>query len=198
MINATRGGIAVFGVAVLCGPLYTVDSYSVVSNLISELGAQHTPNNFIMVAAFIVLGGGIFFDGMRRLRPDVLPLMLFGLAMTVVGIFPHKPLDSSLSFNVLYHNLHGITASVAGTLITIGFIWQGIRTNGIQRIICFYLAGVALIFPLLMLRFPDYQGLIQRIMYLQILGWMWIYYPLILDGQPLHVAFSSSTRSPDH
>jgi len=197
MISATRSGIAVFGVAVLCGPLYTVDGYSVVSNLISELGAQHTANNFIMVAAFIVLGGGIFFDGMRRFRPDVLPLMLFGLAMTVVGIFPHKPLDSSLSFNVLYHNLHGITASVAGTLITIGLIWQGIRTKGVQRLICFYLAGVGIIFPLLMLRFPEYQGLVQRVMYLQILGWMWVYYPLILAGQQLHSAFSNSARSQD-
>ena len=46
MITPTRVGIVVFALAVLLGPLYTVDEYSTVTNLISELGAQHTPNNF--------------------------------------------------------------------------------------------------------------------------------------------------------
>ena len=49
MITSTKVGIIVFALAVLLGPLYTVDEYSIVTNLVSELGAQHTPNNFIMI-----------------------------------------------------------------------------------------------------------------------------------------------------
>jgi len=183
MITPTRVGIVVFAIAVLLGPLYTVDEYSTVANLISELGAQHTPNNFIMICAFIVLGLGILVDGVRKFQIPLLPFILFGLSMAIVGVFPHKPLDSSQGFNAMFHNLHGIVASIAGTAITGGFIWQGFRTHGRQRIICFYMAMIATIFPILMLSIPSHKGIIQRVMYLHILGWLWIKYPGILANK---------------
>jgi hypothetical membrane protein len=187
MVTLTRVGIAIFALAVVFGPLYTVDEYSVVSNLISELGAQHTQNNFIMIIAFVLLGGSIVIDGARRFRIALLPFILFGLAMAVVGLYPHKPIDAGLNFNATYHNLHGIIASIAGTVITVEFIWQGLKTDGRQRIICFYMAGVAILFPILMLTFPNYQGITQKIMYLQMLGWLWIKYPIILANQALNL-----------
>jgi len=177
MISFTKTGIAIFTLAVVLGPLYTVAEYSVISNLISELGAQHTQNNFIMIIAFVALGGGIAIDGIRSFRPVLLPFILFGVAMALVGVFPHKPLAANLDFNSAFHNIHGIIASVAGTLVCVGFIWQGFRKNGSQRLVCLYLAAVAIVFPLLMLNIPHFQGLIQRAMYLQILGWLWIKYP---------------------
>jgi len=187
MITFTKIGITVFALTALCGPLYTVNDYSIVSNVISELGAQHTQNNFIIIIGFILIGGGILIDGIKHFRVSLLPFIFFGLAMSIVGLFPNKPLDSSLSFNSTYHNLHGIIAILAGTAITVGFIWHGFITKGKQRIICFYLAGVSLGFPILMLSFPKYQGIIQRIMYLQILGWIWIKYPITLTNQALQL-----------
>jgi len=183
MITLTQAAILAFALAVIFGPLYTVDEYSIVSNLISELGAQHTQNNFIMIGAFIALGGGILFDSLKRFHVSLLPFILFGLFMAIVGVFPHKPLNPSLNFNQTYHNLHGIIASVAGTLITAGLMWQGFRTNGVHRIICFYMAAVSIIFPVLMLAFPSYQGIIQRVMYIQVLGWLWVRYPSVLANR---------------
>jgi hypothetical protein len=177
MNTITRIGISIFTIAVLLGPLYTVNEYSVVSNLISELGAQHTKNNFIMIIAFFILGGSIAFEGLKSFQVSLLPFILFGLAMAVVGVLPHKPLDASLEYNLTYHNLHGIIASIAGTVITVGFIWQGFRAQKKQKLICFYMALVAIVFPVLMLSYPKYQGILQRAMYLQILGWLWIQYP---------------------
>ena len=177
MTTLTRIGISIFAITVVLGPLYTVSDYSSISNLISELGAQQTKNNFIMIAAFLILGGTIAFDGLKSFQISLLPFILFGLAMAVVGVFPHKPLDASLAYNATYHNVHGILASVAGTMITVGFIWQGFRTKKKQKLICFYMALVAVVFPVLMLSYPNYQGIIQRAMYLQILGWLWIKYP---------------------
>ncbi|MBL0379976.1 MAG: hypothetical protein JKP90_09985, partial [Desulfofustis sp. PB-SRB1] len=66
MINVTRIGVTFFAIAVALGPIYTVDNYSIISNLISELCAQHTKNNFIMIIAFAILGGSIAFDGIRK------------------------------------------------------------------------------------------------------------------------------------
>ncbi len=180
MPTLTRVGLATFILAVVFGPLYTVADYSVVTSLISELGAQHTQNNFIMIIAFVILGGGIVIDGIRTFRVVLLPFIIFGIAMTIVGMFPHKPIDTSLNFNSTFHNIHGIIASIAGTAITVGFIWQGFRTNGRQRVVCFYMAIVAVVFPILMLNIPAFQGVIQRAMYLQILGWLWIKYPKTL------------------
>ena len=139
-----------------------------------------------MICGFIALGVGIVLDGVRRFQISLLPFILFGLAMAIVGVFPHKPLDSSQSFNIMHHNLHGIVVSIAGTAITVGFIWQGFRTHGRQRIICFYLAMIATIFPILMLSNPSYKGIIQRILYLHILGWLWLKYPVILANKNLH------------
>ena len=181
-MTLTQAGILVFALAVIFGPLYTVDEYSVVSNLISELGAQQTQNNFIMIAAFIALGGGILFDGFKRFHVSLLPFILYGLLMAIVGLFPHKPLNPSLNFNEMCHNLHGIIASVAGTFITVGLIWQGFRTKGVHRVICFYMAVVCIIFPAIMLSIPNYQGIIQRVMYVQVLGWLWVSYPKIFTS----------------
>lgn len=189
MIRPTRVGIIVFALAILLGPLYTAEEYSIISNSVSELGAQHTPNNFIMICAFITFGVGIVLDGVKRFQFPLLPFILFGLAMAIVGVFPHKPVDSSQSFNAIYHNLHGILASIAGTAITVGFIWQGFRTHGRQRIICFYMALIATIFPILMLSIPNYKGIIQRVMYVNILAWLWLKYPVILTNKTLHKNF---------
>jgi hypothetical membrane protein len=185
MITPTKVGIIFFALAVLLGPLYTVDEYSIVTNLVSELAAQHTPNNFIMICAFIALGVGVVYDGVRTFQIPLLPFILFGLAMAIVGIFPHKPLDASRSFNTLYHNLHGIVASIAGTAITVGLIWQGFRTYGRQRLICFYIALIATVLPILMLSIPSYKGIIQRVMYLHIFSWLWLKYPFILADKNL-------------
>ena len=77
------------------------------------------------------------------------------LSIATVGIFPHKPLDTSLVFNSMYHNLHGIMAGVASIVIAIGFIGQGFQTNDKQPFICFYMAGTSTVFPLFIL---NYQG----------------------------------------
>jgi hypothetical protein len=177
MVTLSRAGIAIFALAVLCGPIYTVSDYSVSGNLISELGAQQTQNNFIMIIAFVILGMGLVIDGFKTFRPSLLPFILFGAVMAVVGLFPHKPVDAALSYNSTLHNIHGILAGVAGTFLTIGFIWQGFLVRGRQRLVCFYMAAVAIVFPVLMLNVPNLQGIIQRLMYVQILGWLWMKYP---------------------
>ena len=133
--------------------------------------------NIVMVAAFVVMGIAIAVDGLKKPRASLIPFALFGLAMAAVGLFPHKPIDPTIAFNESYHKLHGILASIAGIAVTAGFVWQAVLRKGKDRVVCAYLALVALLFPLLMLGNPDFRGIIQRVMYLQILGWIWIFYP---------------------
>jgi len=174
----TKIGIIVFLMAVLLGPIYTVDGYSNVSNAISELGAQNTSNNYIMIMGFLFVGLGIVIDGVKNYSHSSLPFIVFGACVALAGIFPHKPISEVIDYNMLAHETHKILATIAGVAITIGFIWQGVLfKKSAGKIPCYYLAAVCTGFPLLMLYVPEYQGIIQRFMYAQVFLWLWYYFP---------------------
>lgn len=183
----TRVSIIIFAIAVLSGPLYTVGNYSHITNLISELGAQQTKNNFIMISGFMILGLGILIDSYKKISYPVIPFALFGIFMIMAGIFPHKPIDTSISFNHTFHRLHSLPATLAGISISIGFVWQGFLSSSMtQKAICFYLAIACFVFPMLMLTMSEYQGILQRLMYLQVFAWLWVMFPSrIISNKPL-------------
>ncbi|MBK6981562.1 MAG: DUF998 domain-containing protein [Betaproteobacteria bacterium] len=177
-MHFTRLGIAIFAVAVITGPLYTVAGYSATANLISELGAQNTPCNYLMSLAFIALGAGIVADAVRSFHRALVPFAAFGLFMALVGLFGHKPIDPAVPYVAWAHAAHGALATAAGISITVAFAWQGFRQPGAgKRIVAAALAALCLALPLAMLALPEYQGAIQRVMYLLVFQWLWLYYP---------------------
>jgi hypothetical protein len=174
----TRAGITAFAAAVMAGPCYTVSGYSVAGNLISELAAQHTRGNFIMMAGFLALGSAMVADGVRRFQGPAVPFIAFGLCMALAGLFGHKPITASVPYSELAHQAHAALASLAGACITIGLVWQGLRYGTPRRrFVALALAVLCVALPLAMLGLPAYQGLIQRIMYLLLFAWLWLYYP---------------------
>jgi hypothetical membrane protein len=177
-MNFTRAGIIIFSVAALAGPWYTVEGYDTTTNLISQLGAQNTPNNFIMVVGFLALGLGIVADGIRRFSGPAVPFLAFGLFMALAGLLAHKPLSPDVPFNEIFHQAHGMLATLAGIAITAGLIWYGLRAVTVKsRVIAFTLAALCLALPLCMLYFQGAQGLIQRLMYLLMFSWLWVCHP---------------------
>jgi len=178
LFSPSKIGILIFSAAAIAGPWYTVEGYSTVSNLISELGAQNTQNNLVMIGGFLVLGSGIAVDGFRWFGKRMIPFIMFGLFMALAGIFAHKPMSPSSPFREVFHQIHSGLATLAGISITVGLVWQAaITANSRQRGITAILAVLCLILPLCMLAFQDFQGIIQRIMYLLIFTWIWVYYP---------------------
>lgn len=178
MKRMSTAAVLLFAIIVLAGPAYTVDGYRAVSNLISELGAQQTQNNFIMISGFLILGTGIVVSSFTNMSPAMVPFILFGIFMASAGIFPHKPVDPALDYNSTFHALHSASATLAGISLTAGFVWQGILSrSAISKAVCFYLAAACLAFPLLMLARPEYQGILQRLMYLQIFLWILVNHP---------------------
>lgn len=174
----TRLGIAIFAVAVVAGPLYTVPGYSAVGNLISELGAQNTPRNYLMSVAFVALGAGIVADGLRSFHRALAPFIAFGFFMALVGFFSHKPINPAVPYATWAHTAHGALATSAGIAITVGFAWQSFRQQGLsRRVVAALLAVASLALPLAMLSWPAYQGATQRLMYFLVFLWLWVYYP---------------------
>ncbi|MHC4160236.1 MAG: DUF998 domain-containing protein [Planctomycetota bacterium] len=178
-MNPTRIGILIFASTALSGPWYTVKDYSSVSNLISQLGAQNTQNNYIMVAGFLALGIGIVADGIRRFRKPVLPFIAFGLFMALAGLLAHKPLSPAVEYSEGAHQAHSGLATLAGISITVGLLWQAVLAITYRsRAVIITLAVLCLALPLCMLAFQQFQGFIQRIMYLFLFAWLWINFPI--------------------
>ncbi|MEQ1882211.1 MAG: DUF998 domain-containing protein [Burkholderiales bacterium] len=181
----TRTGILLFSAAALAGPFYTVDGYSVVQNVVSELGAQNTKNSFVMVAGFLALGLGIAVDGIRKFQWLALPFIAFGVFMALAGLFAHKPLAPNVLFSEAMHAAHSALASLAGASVTVGLVWYAVRARGAwRRGIAFFLGALCVVLPLGMLAAPPYQGLIQRAMYLLVFAWLWACYPGLHTANP--------------
>jgi hypothetical membrane protein len=173
MKRVSAVAVLAFTAIVLAGPIYAVDGYSAVSHLISELGAQKTQNNFIMIAGFLILGTGIIISSLTNMSFAMVPFILFGIFMSSAGMFPHRPVDTALEYNATFHALHSASATLAGISLAAGFVWQGILSRtAVSRAVCLYLATACIVFPLLMLALPGYQGIIQRLMYLQFFLWI--------------------------
>lgn len=167
-----------FVAAVAAGPLYTVPTYSATGNLISELAAQHTPNNVVMAAAFVALGAAIVADARRRPVPAVVPFAAFGFFMALAGLFGHKPIAPGVGFDPLRHQAHAVLATLAGISITAALAWQALRERSpVRRAVAGALALLCLALPLAMLAWPAVQGLIQRVMYALLFAWLWASYP---------------------
>lgn len=177
-MTPTRVAIALFVLAVVAGPAYTVPGYSPVSNLISELAAQNTQRNYLMSAAFIALGMAMVFDGARSFGRTLAPFMAFGFFMFLAGLFAHKPVTPGVPYSAFAHSAHSAFATAAGISISVGLIWQAVLAQSARRRLqAVLVAVVCMALPLGMLALPAYQGAIQRIMYVIVFLWLWRYYP---------------------
>jgi hypothetical protein len=177
-MGTTRAAITIFVVAAALGPLYTAQGYSPVANVISELAAQSTPRNYVMATAFVALGTAVIYDGMKSFHRSLLPFMLFGVAFGAAGLFGHKPISDAVPYSAGIDLAHSALATTSGIALTVGFLWQAaIASHGAQKPISAALAIVCVVLPLVMLTFTQYQGLVQRIMYLLVFSWLWAYYP---------------------
>jgi len=177
-MGTTRVTIALFVVVVGLGPLYTAEGYSPIVNVISELAAQNTPRNYVMATAFVALGAAVLYDGVRKFRRSLMPFMLFGVAFGAAGLFGHKPIHAAVPYAVWLDIAHSALATTSGIALTVGFLWQAaVASSKAQKFISTALAIACVALPLLMLNMPLYQGLIQRVMYLLVFAWLWVFYP---------------------
>lgn len=171
-------GILIFAAAIILGPFYTVENYSVIANTVSELGAQMTRNNFVAIIGFVAFGLGIVIEWLRRRTWVTAPFLLFGVFIAAAGLLPHRPIDPEIAYNDTVHRLHSVMASASGIAVTLGFLWQGVRESVTKiRIGHFYMAGICLTLPMAMFAMPEFQGMIQRLMYFQVFVWLWFLYP---------------------
>lgn len=183
-MSATLLGVIVALTAIIVGPYFTAPGYSSVGNAISELGAQATPNAWIMNTGFVAYGLGVLVDAIRRLRTAPLvavAFMVFGLAMCLNAVFSHRPIDHAIPYDVRADEFHSLFATAVGISFTFGAIAQSFLERGLWlRLACYAAAATAIILPLGMLQFPGIQGALQRLMFAISFTWLVVFLPI--DG----------------
>ena len=157
-------------------PLFSTPDYSIISNTLSQLGAQNTPNAWIMNFTFVslgigsIIGGWRYFEGFAFQR---LFLILFGAALTFAAFFNHAPVNTLIPYKIAedgWHSYFIFTAGLTFVILTVSsaFILEK-QTDRLLTIA----AGVSVIFiSVLLSEIPQLAGVWQRLFFIISFGWM--------------------------
>lgn len=157
-------------------PLFSADGYSVIKHTTSELGAQNTPNSWVMNITFILLGViciGESLINLHKYRFHQIILILFGIGLILSGLFKHMPIDHEISYSLREDELHSMASSLGGMSFTI-FVFSSIfmlNKRG-NRYVALAVGIVISILSLAIFKFPDYAGLSQRLIFILSFAWL--------------------------
>lgn len=157
-------------------PFYSVDTYSIVKNTTSHLGAQSTTNAWIINVAFVLVGISCVLEAWLHLGKywfHKILLSIFGLGLVFTGIFHHAPIIEGVIFNSVEDRLHSIFATIVGFSFTIFAISSAFIEKAIKhRIINIVVGFTATILSILMLYLPVYSGIWQRAIFIISFAWL--------------------------
>jgi hypothetical membrane protein len=161
-------------------PFYSADTYSIIKNTTSHLGAQSTPNAWIMNAAFVLVGISCVLEAwlhLGRFWFHKILLSIFGLSLALTGIFHHAPIIEGVIFNSFEDELHSTFASIVGFSFVIFAISSAFIGRVAKHKIIDVAAGLAAtVLSILMLYLPDYSGIWQRAIF--IISFLWLIFML--------------------
>lgn len=157
-------------------PFFSVESYSIIKNTTSHLGAQNAPNAWIMNVTFILLGVCCLLEAWLHLGKFWLHkilLSVFGLGLVFTGIFQHAPILSYVIFDATQDKLHSIFATIVGFSFTFfAFSSAFIEKTLKHRILDIAVAFVVTALSLLIFYLPEYSGIWQRVLFIFSFTWL--------------------------
>jgi hypothetical protein len=124
--------VGLFVGIIIIAHFFTTNPYDWKSNTISELAAQNYQYRWIMKIGFILFGGilaaGItnkIFNGNGKLISE-LPILIYGLAILVSGLYSTKPIVSGIEYSELESQIHSYSAQIAGMAFSVGLLIHGL------------------------------------------------------------------------
>jgi hypothetical membrane protein len=157
-------------------PCYSTPEYSIISNTLSQLGAQNTQNAWIMNFTFVSLGigsiiaGWKYFEGFAFQR---LFLILFGISLILAAFFNHAPVNTLIQYKISedgWHSYFIFTSGLTFILLTVSsaFILEK-QEDKLLAII----TGISVLFlSVLMSKANQTAGVWQRLSFIISFGWM--------------------------
>jgi hypothetical membrane protein len=156
-------------------PFYSFQEYSIAKNTTSQLGAQNTPNSWIMNSTFVLMGLCSIYFGWLHYRNywfHRIVLVCFGGSLILTAFFSHAPIDISLQFNEWEDQMHSVFAFITGFSFTILAISTAIiKTVKIEKVIPITVGILATILSILMFSIDEFMGIWQRLLFIISFGW---------------------------
>lgn len=167
------GLLIISALALLLAPLNMPASYSWLQHTTSESAAQGVRGAWLARLGFLTFGltvlwmSGSLMAGWPRLTRWLLGV--FGLMMVATAVFSTRPWLPNLPFDPIEDALHSFTASAMGFAFAAGIgvrLWQryqkGQRAGRILDVVAI---AASFLIPLSMMALPNWDGLLQRIMF---------------------------------
>ena len=157
-------------------PFYSATEYSIISNTLSQLGAQNTPNAWIMNFTFVslvtasIIAGWKYYEGFAFQR---LFLVLFGISLTLAAFLNHAPVNTLIQYNILedgWHSYFIFNTGLAFVILTVSSIFL-LETRAARLLTT--VAGLSvIILSILMSEVAQAAGVWQRLFFIISFGWM--------------------------
>lgn len=166
--------VVLFVIVIIVAHLISPNNYDWTKNTISDLGSQGYEWKIIMQFGFLAFGItlviGILLNGLTW---RTTPVLIYGLCIALTGFFCTKPFFSVDTFSTFQSSLHSIFAQIVGMVFSIGILTQiffsiSSREKYSHLIFFILVVGLSATFGLL----KDYQGIVQRTMY--IVSFIWL------------------------
>jgi len=104
-------------------------------------------------------------------------LYFFALALFFAAIYQHAPIDK-ISYLEREHMIHSIFSFVTGTAFSVYCVAVAfIIKEAVPRATAIFMFCLAVGLSILMLLYPDYRGIFQRILFISAFGWL--FYSLV-------------------
>lgn len=169
---------ALFVLAIMGAHIFSTNNYDWTKNTISDLGSQGYSRKLIMQFGFLAFGltltTGILLNGLS-LRTT--PVLIYGVCVGLTGVFCTKPFFNLDNYSALQATIHSALAQIAGVVFTLGILVQLFyspdKSEKWMHLVFFVLVvGLSASFGLV----KNYQGLVQRILYLTSFIWLIRFY----------------------
>jgi hypothetical membrane protein len=169
---------ALFVLAIIIAHIFSTNNYEWTRNTISDLGSQGYDRKLIMQFGFLafglILSVGILMNGLTW---RTIPILIYGLCVGLTGIFCTKPFFNVHNYSVPQATIHSTLAQLAGITFTLGILSQLFYSADKSEKwihLVFFILVVALSASFGLLK--NYQGIIQRLLYLTSFIWIVKFY----------------------
>ena len=162
-------------------PFFSIEGYSILRNTTSHLGAQNTPNAWLMNAVFILLGVMSLLVGWPYLGKYLfhkIVLSVFAASLIGAAFYHHAPIDPSLPSDLQEDQMHSFFATLTGfsfCLFAVSTAFVSRARN--QQLLAVIVAVMAMGLSILMFNpyTQEWKGVWQRIIFISSFAWL-IYY----------------------
>jgi hypothetical membrane protein len=168
-------------IALIVAHFLVDDSYRWQVNSISQLGAQSYDKAWIIRFGFIGFDIIILLTGISRIKKDKrywfreIPIMIYGFAILLSGIFLAEPFVEGVSYSTQEAQLHGLFATVAGFALTLAILMFTFTDFPNSKRIGHFIALVLVtVFSILFGVLSNFAGIIQRLLWFT--GFTWLLY----------------------